>query len=206
MLGISGDTVRRWAGSPHTGPGGVVHKATLTAWVSFLDLVEMHIALEIKKETGLSIFRLKKLLREAAALRGVDHPLARQKYLIDGAKVWMPAAEGLVDLGTAGQLGLPAVVRKVARALDFDVEGIAERWYPQGRLAGTERRPVVVDPRVSFGRPTLRGTRVNTEILYDMWESEGKDAEVVASLYNLPVADVEEAVAFEVAMRQSKAA
>ena len=32
------------------------------------------------------------------------------------------------------------------RRMDFDADGLAERWYPLGR-----ERPVVLDPAISFG-------------------------------------------------------
>lgn len=192
LLDVSPDTVRRWLGSPAKGQGALVQKETPTNWASFLDMVELHLACQLKKKARISMRRLRQLIHEAARRENLDHPLARRRYLVDGEKLWLPLTDEMVELGTDGQLGLMGIVEQVAESLDFDVEGVAERWWPAGRDGG-----VVIDPLVAFGAPVLKGSRINTAVIYDAWQAEDRDAEIVARWYGRSVVDIKKAVEFE---------
>jgi uncharacterized protein (DUF433 family) len=101
----------------------------------------------------------------------------------------------MVDLGHGGQLALAAIVRQRAEALEFDVEGIASRWWPNGRKGG-----VLVDPSVGYGVPVLAGTGTSTTVLHQFWISEGRNAKRVADWYGLEARDVRRAIAYEEAI------
>ena len=191
LRNVSPGTVRRWLGSVGTGPG-VLARPRNTNWASFLDLVELYIALELQKQSGISTVALRERLNEASVRTRMEHPLARRSFLLEGRKLWLPTDEGVVDLGEHWQLGLEVVVRSVARNIDFDANELAERWWPQGREAG-----VVIDPRVAFGDPIVAETRINTDVLYDLWEAEDHDLDLVAEAYALQAKQVQGAIEFE---------
>ncbi len=72
--------------------------------------------------------------------------------------------------------------------LVFDEDERPEAWEPQ--------EGIVLDPRVSFGEPCLKGTRIATQVLWALAEA-GDPPERVATAYQLPVEQVEAAIAWE---------
>jgi uncharacterized protein (DUF433 family) len=64
-------------------------------------------------------------------------------------------------------------------------------------LGGSPRsKAIVLDPAVAFGKPIVTDAAVRTSILYDAFIAEG-DKNFVAKLFEVPVAAVNAAVAFE---------
>ena len=54
----------------------------------------------------------------------------------------------------------------------------------------------MLDPKVSFGEPCIKGTRIATQVLWAL-ASAGDPPERVARAYELPVGQVEAAIAWE---------
>ncbi|MEJ2218718.1 MAG: DUF433 domain-containing protein [Gemmatimonadota bacterium] len=75
--------------------------------------------------------------------------------------------------------------------MDFDLDNLAERWYPAGRAS-----PVVVDPRISFGAPVIAGTRVETAVIAELYQGDDSIDEL-AWLYDLKPAQIRAAVDYE---------
>ena len=194
-LGMHHSTVRRWlATSPsyRTDRAMVVRSnETPRRLASFLDLVELYIAKELIGR-GIGPRKLRRALRETSERLGVDHPLARRQFLVDGRSLYLPIDDQVIDLGEGGQLGLGPIIRERAEKLEFDLEGLAKRWWPAGRGGH-----VVVDPEVGYGVPVVEGTGTSTAVLHTFWIAEGRDSNRVADWYGLPVEDVKRAVEFE---------
>jgi uncharacterized protein (DUF433 family) len=204
LVGLHTSTVRRWTRTSPSTRGsrspvvrGAVDDVRL---LSFLDHVELDLLRRLK-ERNMSTHDLIRLAAEAAGRLGVDHPFVRRGVRVEpgkrGARVYLPMAalpdrEGLLQLGTAGQMALAEVIEKVSKTLDYnDADGLVQRWWPEGRDGA-----VVIDPLVGFGEPVVANTRINANVLRDMVVAEGGDVERVARLYELPTERVRQAVAF----------
>ncbi len=75
--------------------------------------------------------------------------------------------------------------------------GRPARLYPFSRdPAGNSPRVVVLDPRIRFGRPTVFGRGVPTDILFGRHQA-GDSVADLAEDYGLPAEEVEEAVRYE---------
>lgn len=200
MLNMSARTVRRWlAATPAHPPSGapvIRHPDTPEGMVSFLDLVELRMVRELVRASGLNLRTVRKNLQEAARLLGVDHPLARRRLLRQEKHLFVGLSDGpdapFVVLGTNGQLALEQLLHERAEVLDFNEDDLAIRWWPLGR-----ERPVVVDPAVGFGNPTIAGTRIYTSTLVSMVRAEEGDYEKVGRLYHLAPDVVRTAVEYE---------
>ena len=72
--------------------------------------------------------------------------------------------------------------------LAFGEDEQASSWEPE--------KGIVLDPKVSFGEPCLRGTRIATQTLWAL-HAAGDPAERIAEAYDLPVEKVEAALAWE---------
>jgi uncharacterized protein (DUF433 family) len=92
---------------------------------------------------------------------------------------------------TSGQLLLGRAAESFIEHVEFSEEGdnSAVRVFPAGKQS-----PVVIDPRRSFGAPSIRGVR--TEALAELIDA-GESPEGVAEDFDLPVELVKAAVAYE---------
>ena len=103
----------------------------------------------------------------------------------------------LINLGKSGQLAIRRVLDAYLGRLDRDVEGLPLRLYPftpEQNLAGSKR--IVIDPRVSFGRPVLVDHGISTGAIVDRIDA-GESVQAVADDYGLTDDEVAEAIVYE---------
>jgi uncharacterized protein (DUF433 family) len=83
--------------------------------------------------------------------------------------------------------------------LDWGREGSVLRLFPFTRLGESEGlgpRLVVIDPRISFGKPVIVGTRIPTKAVFDRWTA-GDSVEDLSKDFARPTLEVEEAIRCE---------
>ena len=86
------------------------------------------------------------------------------------------------------------------RRIERDPHGIPIRLYPFTRdPEADEPRAVVIDPRISFGRPVLAGTGIATVIVAERFNA-GESMEDLAVDYGRGRSDIEEAIRCELAL------
>jgi len=165
-----------------------------TSYASFLDLVDLLFAKKFV-EHGLSLQRLRKALDEATKILKTPH-FARQVFFTDGREIYLQVKEegdAILQLLSGGQWVITEVITKLAHQIDFEQpSGLARRWYPLG-----PDQPVVLDPLISFGRPTIVGKGVATLNVYDFFMAEGRNQKAACKWLNLAPHEVEAAVTFE---------
>ena len=102
-------------------------------------------------------------------------------------------ADALLELLANGQWVIAPVIKQDARRIDFHAAtGFAERWYPLGR-----NKPVVIDPAVAYGAPSVFGRGLKTANVYDIYLAENEDLSAVCSWMDLSRREAETAVEFE---------
>jgi uncharacterized protein (DUF433 family)/DNA-binding transcriptional MerR regulator len=169
-------------------------EAAVSIYASFLDLIDL---LFVKRflEHGLSLQKVRRALHEAEQLMG-DYHFARRSFFTDGENIYLQVrdnADALLELMSGGQWAIATIIKQLAHQIDFDEPtGFAERWYPLGQ-GGL----VVLDPRISFGQPTLVGRGITTANVYDLFLGEKEKVDHVCSWLHLRRQEVEAAVAFE---------
>ena len=76
-------------------------------------------------------------------------------------------------------------------------DGLPVRLYPFSRdPAEDSPRLIVQDPRIRFGRPTISGKGLPTDILFERYQAGDSITELAAD-YDLPLAEMEEAIRYE---------
>ena len=166
---------------------------------SFLDLVDL---LFVKRflDHGVSLQVVRRALDEAREILHTDH-FARQTFFTDGQSIFLQLREGnqesrgaaVLQLMSGGQWTIAPVIRELAEQIDFDSPGgLASRWYPFGR-----HRPVVLDPMVSFGAPSIAGRGIKTINVHDLYMAEGESLASVRAWWDLSEAEILAAVDFE---------
>ena len=129
----------------------------------------------------------------------LQHPLARRQLLTDGVDLFTEEFGSLVNLSKEGQLAVRSLLEAHLRRIEHDEHGFALRLFPFSRGESLEvPRVVVVDPRISFGRPVIDGTSVRTEVVAHRLKT-GESVQEIAADYEIKVEQVEEAIRYELA-------
>jgi uncharacterized protein (DUF433 family) len=200
---LSRNTVARWLRGYSHGEDGSHHSEPL--WkpdyqndndqieLSFRDLIELRFV-KTFRDLGIGLTTIRDCYHRAVDEVQDDRPFSTQRFRTDGKTIFLEITEKdhdgrMIDLKKRQQV-FRTIIEPSLRDLEFDASAVA-RWYP----LGIRHRSVLVDPSRSFGRPIVEHG-VPTEILADAVKTEGS-VEAVASLYEVPRAEVRSAIQFE---------
>lgn len=174
--------------------------------LSFVNLVEVHVLDALRRQYQLPLPRLRRGLTSLKRLfPRTTHPLAEIDVHTDGFDVFVEHLGQLVNVTRDGQVEIRRVLEAHLRRVERDAGGVAVRLFPFTRkrpLAGTskarleEPRFIVIDPRVSFGRPVLAGTGVPTGVIAERYKA-GESVDDLAHDYARDRLEIEEAIRCE---------
>lgn len=164
---------------------------------SFYDLIEAHVLAAIRVKFGLRLGKVRKALDYLQASKPLRHPLSAWEFATDGVDLFVEAYGRLVNASKQGQIGMKDIVHQWLQRIDRDAANEALQFYPFTRT-GTENQPkvVVIDSRISFGRPVLRETGIRTEVVWERYMA-GESTADLADDYELEPSTIEEAIRAE---------
>lgn len=204
LTGVSAQRIRRWV-SGYSFQSATGRRESLPVWkheipvlddslaLSFRDLVEVQFV-EAFLRHGVKWKALRKAAELAAEIIRSSHPFSTKRFETDGQTIFLEIAEeshepSLLDLIRRQYTIYDIVEPFLFESLEFGSAGGAERWHPLW-----PNRRVVVDPRISFGQPTVEG--IPTYIVAGAAKVEDSTRRT-AAIYDIELASVEAAVAFE---------
>jgi uncharacterized protein (DUF433 family) len=160
--------------------------------VSFIDLIEV-IAIGRLRERGLSMPKIRGLVRYCQEMLRMRRPLATERFKTDGRDIFIEAGQGrLLDVGRGGgQQVWDEVLDPFLKTIDYHHE-FAWRWWPLGKDVD-----VVVDPDYGFGLPVIEGSGVRTETIAERHRA-GDTKEEIAYDFGVKVPQVEDALRYEI--------
>jgi uncharacterized protein (DUF433 family) len=167
--------------------------------LGFLDLIESAFVRHFR-DIGYSPQTIRKVALKLRDRHGVDHPFAMNKrFKADGKSIFEEVVtdEGerrLVNLMNDNFVIIPAVEPSLFDQV-FYVDDIAREWTP---IRQHDR--IVMNPKIAFGRPVVKGVWVPTETLFNSYQVEGGVREA-AEEFGISEADVSAAVSFEQELR-----
>jgi uncharacterized protein (DUF433 family) len=168
--------------------------------LSFVNLVEAHILDAIRREHNIPLPKVRAALNYVKHQLGVPHPLADQKFESDGVSLIVERFGQLIAVSEEGQLAMKEMLTAHLRRVARDTAGQAIQLYPFTRKRNPdEPKIIVIDPSISFGRPTIIGTGVATAIVAERYKA-GESVDELAADYGRQRRDVEEAVRCELAL------
>jgi uncharacterized protein (DUF433 family) len=169
-----------------------------STYASFLDLIDI---LFVKRfiVSGFSLQFIQKALEEARIHLGSRH-FARSRFFTSSKTIILdlPNSSNMVGLLMGGQRALSEVIENVYDKVDFEEItefGFVSKWYPRERGGY-----VVIDPTISYGRPTIMGSGIATENIFDLYLGEKKKLDPVKSWFDLPKHKIQAAVRFETSL------
>ena len=169
--------------------------------VSFLELMELRVVKRFR-DAGTSLQAVRLVWQRAAREFGTDHPFAHHRFFAKAGHIFVslenepPDAipEVLYEISSRREphqaiAGL--LVKESIQVVEFDTRTeLVREWRPRGPAT-----PVVLNPGIAFGAPTVAGTRVPTDVLYRFAQS--RQVTTVAKLFELTEEQVTAALDFE---------
>ena len=208
MLNLPIATVKAWSfGQNYRGGDGrsrrfkaVIHAAdSHRKLLSFANLCELHILTAIRRVHGVRLRKVRDSVEYVRDRLGADRPLIDREFLTNGIDLFVEQASRLLNVSRQGQEALRGEFKDALERIERDREGNPVRLFPYSRTSShTAEQPksIVIDPRLSFGRPVLTGVAVPTEIIFDRFQA-GDSLEDMAKDYRVDEKEIEEALRFE---------
>ena len=171
--------------------------------ISFTNLMELRFV-ALFSNAGVRLNEIRKIMQEARDLLEHPHPFATNiVFRTDGRRIIAQigrknGVDNLYDLSSRNYEMRLVVMASLKEDVVFDPKGVAVSWRPRPSIAPN----VYMHPTISFGRPVLMPSRIPTEAIAKAVKAEGS-AGIVADLYEVPLAQVREAVSFDAALRQA---
>jgi helix-turn-helix protein len=166
-------TLRSWfSGRTYPKAGGIgSFKRILTpadsrGHLSFRNLVEAHVLRGLRTRHGIRIRTIREALKVAEEHLGIEHLLYRHHELLAGERSLFLRYYGeLLHLDASEQIAMRRVLEAFLSRVEWDDKHLPIRLFPFFRGVESERRAVVIDPQVSFGRPILARSGIGTAAL-----------------------------------------
>ena len=204
-LRISPDTLRRWVkGYEFSTKSGASFSKPLIeisgdgfSQLSFYNLVEAHILSALRRKHNITMPKVRHALDYLKKKYPSPHPLADYSFVTDGIHIFIDQFRELEIIDQHGQLAIRELLEKYLRRVERDERKLAVRLFPYTSKQEIEDvRLVVIDPRVSFGRPVITGSGVATFIIAERFES-GESIEELSRDYIMEREEIEEAIRCE---------
>lgn len=165
--------------------------------LSFLELMELRVVKALIDE-GVSLQHVRSASRIAADLFHTGHPFASKRVYTDGQRIFSTLSQDsvgsdLIELSKDRQFQVifGRVLAPFLNEIDFDPQtSLAHTWWPKGRNV-----PIVLNPRIAFGAPTIQGTRIRTSAVVRL--AGATPASDLARAYQITVPQLKAALDFE---------
>jgi uncharacterized protein (DUF433 family) len=141
--------------------------------LSFLNLVEAHVLAAIRRQHHVPLPKVRQALSFVSKKMDTVRPLAESEFQTDGVDLFLDKLGTLVNVTREGQMEMADVIRDHLKRIERDTQGIPVRLFLFTRKDEIHDppSPVVVDPRIAFGRPVLAGRSVPTAVLADRFKA-----------------------------------
>ena len=203
-LRLSSATLRSWVlGRPYPTARGLSQFAPVLKLarktpptLSFSNLIEAHVLRALRTEHGVPLAAVRQALTYAERQLRIDQLLLREELCTAGGALFLDRYGELVNLSASGQLAMRKVFDAHLKRVEWGALRLPVRLYPFLVSESTTVRSIVIDPRISFGRPVVGQAFVSTRSIADRVDA-GESVEDVARDYDLTREAVEEAIVYE---------
>ncbi len=157
--------------------------------LTFLDLVSLRM-IALFRAHGVTSQEIREAHQKLQIARRWSHPFAMEPLWVSGLHIFVRKNNIPLAITKNWQAAFDflELFSGPMHNMLFGNNEIPTIWEPQPGI--------VLDPKISFGEPCLKGTRIATQVLWSLVEA-GDPPDRVAMAYQLPVEQVEAAIAWE---------
>jgi len=165
--------------------------------LAFSNLIEAHVLRSLRTDHGVPVKALRSALAYAERELGIDRLLLRPELRTDAGKVFLDRYGELIELSASGQLAMRRLFAEHLKRVEWDSSRFPVRLYPfLSAAAPSEERPIVIDPRIAFGRPVVQRKGISTTIIAERVDA-GESVDDIAADYDLRPLEIEQAIVYE---------
>ena len=207
-LSLPVSTLRAWTFGQKSGTRSfhrVIEPADRRAGLlSFRNLVEAHVLSSLRVHHRIPLPRIRHDVAVLAQLTGKKRPLSDLPLMTDGADLFIRAfGRGILNVRRE-QFAIEEVVSAYLQRIESDNLG-AISLYPftrkrdaiEAKALMADPRIVVIDPRISFGRPVLAKSNIRTAVIAQRYLA-GESVVSLAADYGRSALEIEEAIRSEI--------
>ena len=196
-LAIPSRTVSYWTKGRQGERGyyGSVIPSHPAGGLSFLNMVELHTLKALRRANEVSLGSIRNALAYAEKELGIERLLLSDELRTYGGEVYLKYLENTINLSKGVQIAIRGILERYLKRVERDESLVPIKLYPDFEGV-VDRRPVVIDPRVSFGKPTVSETGIHTAVIAQRIYA-GEPIEDLAEDYNLSPELIEEVVRYE---------
>lgn len=176
--------------------------------LSFINLVEAHVLDAIRYKDRIPLENVRYAIEHLKKRYHSEHPLIEYEFQHDGVDLFteierdvLPESD-LVNVTRQGQIALREIVQAHLKRIARDSKGSAIALYPflkRDPQLVEGPKLVLIDPRISFGKPILVGVGVPTSVVADRHEA-GETIAELAKDYACEASEIEQAIEYERAL------
>jgi uncharacterized protein (DUF433 family) len=165
--------------------------------LSFWNLIEAHVLRSLRTDHGVSIRDLRQALSYAERKLDIQRLMLRRELRTDAGRVFLDRYGELIELSASGQLAMRQLLEEHLKRVEWDAWQFPVRLYPFLSVGATSAdKPIVIDPKIAFGRPVVIRTGVSTAAIAERIDAKETVDELAAD-YGLSATEIEQAVLFE---------
>jgi uncharacterized protein (DUF433 family) len=173
--------------------------------LSFINLTEAHV-LDAIRGRKIPLKNVRAAVSYLRRLSGSEHPLAEYWFQVKGLDLLVEDRGQLLNATRQGQVEMKDIIRAYLHRIERDGAGVARRLYPylsrHPKNIEEEPKLVLIDPRISFGKPILVGVGVPTAVVADR-HGAGETIAELARDYGCEASQIEEALRYEGAIKEA---
>jgi uncharacterized protein (DUF433 family) len=193
---ISANTVAAW----HKIEQKILSAKQQRERLSYLQLIELAVVAAFRK-AKFSLNEIRAAREYVKKNLKSEYPFAEYEFKRYGKSLFTEYEEAggarhLLKANQDGQLAWKEIIGPVLEEFEYEHEGVAIRWHLGGPTS-----PIIIDPRVSFGAPAVKGTP--TWIIKGRFDAGESDSEI-AEDFDLDIFSVREALKFEGVLPEKK--
>lgn len=159
--------------------------------LSFIDLVEAHMLLAIRKGYGIPLKRLRDAMDYLRDKGGNLLFLAHENFKHDRQHLYIKQDDYLLSLSERGQHVNRHVIADGLKQIMHGEDGYADRFFPL--IKGQEQKTIMLSPSVGFGRPILARRGVSVHAIAQRFEAGERMTDLAAD-FGVTLEEIEDAI------------
>jgi len=166
--------------------------------LSFTNLVEAHVLRVIRETHQVKLAKVRTALDYMGQQLNAHHPLVMKRFQTDGVDLFVEQMDELVNVSRSGQFAIKETLKHLLTRVEWDVDGIATRFFPIIESIPTpgSDKVIFLDPSIRFGNPTIAGKGIPTKVITDLYEA-GDNIEDIAHEFDCTPDQVKAAIRFD---------